>query len=330
MSDFTFTTPEDLAPHIAHWANTVAPASTFSSVSPVSPAGVGPVPRQRVPLPPAPLSAIYVPPPPPRQRGERRPVAGSDIGATRRAQHAPLTAAPRRATSVAPLGGTGGVGQQRLARPLLPTPSRSSLDRPVSPSVARPADHQSRERTRDGNAATRRGFVSSEPGNTDVDDPVPPYPGTPTQSLRELLRPAEEDSPPPQQPQMSGALPDPSPEDSISSAGSRRHRHRRHSISRSSTGDDTTSSTVSLTDSSVERICERLQQSGIGGAQSRRRRLDTVPEEAATSAAHRRSHIGPRVQPGPETLRAGARLLLGAQEVRKDVRGNLVLVRKKR
>lgn len=119
------------------------------------------------------------------------------------------------------------------------------------------------------------------------------------------------------------------PDDSVSSSG---RRSRSPPRGPGSTPSATASSrtTVSLSDSSVEKLCSRLTALSHGGVTSQRSGVRTVSEEAATTAKNRKKHHHKHVKPGLETIKAGAVLMFGAQEVRKNSRGELVLVKKRK
>lgn len=326
MSDFTFTVGNAAPDHIGQWSQGVMPGPALGTGQNPQVPDRREQPRARrsdstlgfrglFDGPPAdmlPGESSWETTPPERAPPHRVAFSVGGSRPTARPEH-PVNAAQRAAYAPRPAPAL----DPQLNAP--PVSRRRRAPTPAPPPV-QSGDY------RDINAAQRRGYVSSEAGVTDIDDPVPSYHS--------------------QAPIMSGAVPADDylsagelevytvmgddnavvPDDSVSSY----ERHRVSGSSRSRRGSGSTHSTatsISLSDSSVDRIANKLAKTGLGGVASSRRTLDVVPEEAATSARNRKRHSLRHESYSPAIASTGAKIMIGAQEVYRDSRGNLVLLR---
>nr|CAD7829828.1 protein of unknown function [Beauveria bassiana polymycovirus 3] len=169
---------------------------------------------------------------------------------------------------------------------------RSGIGRPVvyPPStVASAVPSMTRTRRRQSPPAT---VVDGSDGEESVSpedaDPVPPY------VSRQALAPG----------------------DSVSLNGNRRM---------GSAG--TTGSTVSLTDSTVDRLAVRIADLNVGSRENRRRLVPTVDEAVATTARHRR----PRLSSISERPAVGvlAALVFGTKEIVYDNKRHVLRARRR-
>lgn len=114
------------------------------------------------------------------------------------------------------------------------------------------------------------------------------------------------------------------PADSVSNASF----HTHHSDTRSRSSHSTTPTTVSLTDSTVDRLADRLGSLGYSGANVVRHGVRMVCDDAATAARKPVHRNRPATR--TEELSAAAQLIFGADHARVNHRGRMTLTRKVR
>jgi len=329
MSDFTFTVENAGPDRIGQWSRAVTPGPAFGSAETPQVPDQRERPRARRSESTLGFRNLFDGPPAganPRERSwETMPadnapstVVASSVGRSRpTARHEQRPEDEQRVRFT-----------QQSEPPLQPQPPERDVPRRRRAPTPSP-QLTDREVQRDAAAIQRRGYVASEAGVTDIDDPVPSYHSN--------------------APSMAGALPAPRlerqaalfrdtgasgednirPDDSVSSTG-RSRRSRSSRTREDSVSGRSSASSISLSDSSVERIVKKLADTGVGGAASRRTTLDVVPEEVATSAKNRVKHSLRHQSYTPQIAFKGAGLMVGAQRVYRDDRGNLVLLKHRR
>nr|WEW73473.1 hypothetical protein [Cladosporium ramotenellum polymycovirus 1]WEW73479.1 hypothetical protein [Cladosporium ramotenellum polymycovirus 1] len=320
MSDFTFTVGNGAPDRVGQWSQGIPLHATVNDVDAPSDSVIGRGPRGRASSSTLGLNNLYGDPPIGERQGRRAqqamPVGGGvPPGRPPTIGRGQSTARPAQFVQF-----EDHTVPRTMAEPVLPTPPASVVSRSRRRVPTPYPEDDFHRSTRDHAAAARRGYRSSEAGLTEIDDPVPPY-----ASRYTLAEPLVEEPGDVSYAEQGQAI---SPDDSISTAsrhGDRRVGRRR----RSSSSTMSTHSSVSLTDSSVDRVVERLAATGLGGVASSRRTLGTVQEEGATSAKNRKRRSSGHYEMNTETFKSGMKLMVGAQAVRRDSRGNLVLVGRK-
>lgn len=210
--------------------------------------------------------------------------------------------------------GRGFNGMSNVHLPLPQRGPRCRQDGPDGP-VGHPA-------IRDFRAAQRRGYASSGAGTTTLDDPVPEYSPRLPSIPRERGGACPDGETPPVV--MEERRHDVIPDDSVSQL----NNDTLSPVPRLSTRSVSTRSTVSLSDSSVERVADRLAACSLRDPGHRRRAAAVVSDDAATSA--RRPKHRSRSATRAEKLNLAGQLMFGGADVRCRKNDTVVIKKKPR